>query len=868
MGLALIVNASPCFPADVDTQNKESKHLTSGQDTQPQGLPKEPQKNEQPIEDTNKLINELFEAIQSNNLERVKESIAQGVDVNVRDNSGDTPLRQAIRTDRPSLSLIETLISGGADINAKAGGNGGALLHSAAYWGHKEVVELLIASGADVDVKDLQGQTPLDTALLKGRLEIFELLINNSADGTAILSSIARSGNVKYLELILLNKGADIDAKDNFGLTALHYAVTGIHREIIVMLLEHNASVNAKDNAGRTPLHYASGAAPALAPRSSVGNQISFVDIVELLLDNGVDINDQDNSGWTPLHYAAAALDKGIVGFLIAKGSDLSVVDSRGNTAYSWNRERAAFLARHAIGTPHELISQYNDIAELLRVNNEAYIVAMDGEDSNPGTLEKPFKTIAAALECVGPGNIIYIRGGIYRCENSIRLDKSGAQANPIWLRAYPGEQPILDFSGVRGDSIFVSGAYWHIKGLVIANGSRGVMVWGPGACHNILEQVTTYANGWGGILLRDGAAYNVILNCDSYKNFDPEFDGDTCDGFSAAFFVGQGNIFMGNRSWNNSDDGYDCWRAGKLVRFERCYAWNNGENVWNHPFFFGNANGFKLGRGGGRHVLINCVVWGHSYIGFNLNNNTSGVILRNCTAWSNRTNYSFNWRDFPKEARKNCVFINNMSCNGGRPEGIHREATSQNNSWNTDLNLVLTDNDFLTLDDSQMSAPRNPDGSIPQNNFLRLAPGSAAIDRGVDVGMPFVGPRPDLGAFEYDPNDNSSGYLKMLHQAVRDHDVKQIEQLLAQEEGINDKDWLGYTPLHWAVYFGYSDLIELLISRGADPDIQSDTGRHALEIARAMAYPELEALLRKLGAKAGDVSTDEGLQETKAAEK
>jgi ankyrin repeat protein len=60
---------------------------------------------------------------------------------------------------------------------------------------------------------------------------------------------------------------------------------------------------------------------------------------------------------------------------------------------------------------------------------------------------------------------------------------------------------------------------------------------------------------------------------------------------------------------------------------------------------------------------------------------------------------------------------------------------------------------------------------------------------------------------------------------------------------------------LHWAVYFGYPDLIELLISKGADPDVQSNTGRYALEIARAMAYPELEVLLRKHGAKAGDIN-------------
>ena len=124
------------------------------------------------------------------------------------------------------------------------------------------------------------------------------------------------------------------------------------------------------------------------------------------------------------------------------------------------------------------------------------------------------------------------------------------------------------------------------------------------------------------------------------------------------------------------------------------------------------------------------------------------------------------------------------------------------------------------------------------------------AIDKGADIGMPFVGAKPDLGAFEYDPNQTSEGYIKMLHQAVRDHDIEETNRLLAAGEGINEKDWLGYTPLHWAVYFGYADLIELLISKGADPDIQSDTGRYALEIARAMAYPELEALLREHRAK------------------
>jgi len=649
------------------------------------------------------------------------------------------------------------------------------LLHEASSAGitfmKKLYIANLLSKGADVNAIDEYGLTSLHHAVRKGNKDIVTLLLANGA-------------------------AVDVNVQDVYGLTPLHHAAAAGDKEIVSLLLAHGVVIDAKDNAGRTALHYA-----AEATYMSNDPQEWSVGMIHLLIDAGADINVQDAIGWTPLHHAAARLNKEIVAFLVSKGADLSIVDNRGDTVYSWNRARASFQSRHAMDIPHEIINQYNEIAELLRVNNEAYVVAINGNDSNPGTLDKPFKTIAAALECVGPGNIIYIRGGIYHCEGSIRLDKSGARANPIWLKAYPGEKPIIDFSGVLGDSLFISGAYWHIKGLVIINGQRGVMVWGPGACHNVLDQITTYANGWGGILLRDGAAYNIILNCDSSKNFDPEFNGDTCDGFSAAFLLGQGNFFIGNRSWNNSDDGYDCWKAVSELQFENCYAWDNGENIWDHPFWHGNGNGFKLGQGGGRHVLIDCTAWGHKWgagAGFTLNGNSSGVILRNCSAWGNRTNYEFasDYWESIGGAQEDCVFMNNISLDGERKDAVDREAISQSNNWDPALGVQLTDSDFLSLDDSQMSAPRNPDGSIPQNDFLKLAPGSTAIDKGLDLGIHFVGAGPDLGTFEYDPNETSEGYVKMLHQAVRDHDVEEINNVLTAGAGINDKDWLVPFPV------------------------------------------------------------------------
>jgi len=84
-----------------------------------------------------------------------------------------------------------------------------------------------------------------------------------------------------------------------------------------------------------------------------------------------------------------------------------------------------------------------------------------------------------------------------------------------------------------------------------------------------------------------------------------------------------------------------------------------------------------------------------------------------------------------------------------------------ENNSWN--LNLDLTEDDFESLDDPSMTVtgkdlstipgmlgPRNADGSLPNVDFLKLKEGSRAIDKGENVGLPFAGEAPDLGAFEY----------------------------------------------------------------------------------------------------------------------
>jgi hypothetical protein len=77
--------------------------------------------------------------------------------------------------------------------------------------------------------------------------------------------------------------------------------------------------------------------------------------------------------------------------------------------------------------------------------------------------------------------------------------------------------------------------------------------------------------------------------------------------------------------------------------------------------------------------------------------------------------------------------------------------STSQFNSFTPQSGVVVAGDDFLSITESLLIAPRETDGSLPRNDFLRLKQGSDLIDAGTVLGFPFKGAAPDLGAFETD---------------------------------------------------------------------------------------------------------------------
>ena len=119
----------------------------------------------------------------------------------------------------------------------------------------------------------------------------------------------------------------------------------------------------------------------------------------------------------------------------------------------------------------------------------------------------------------------------------------------------------------------------------------------------------------------------NLILNCDSYGNFDFGGDGENADGFVAKFRgIGTGNVFSGCRSFDNGDDGLDFWQAENGVRSSTLGRSTTAKAaVFNNPAgYLGDGNGIKLGHDSGTHVLENMLVFGNAVNGVDINGNAT----------------------------------------------------------------------------------------------------------------------------------------------------------------------------------------------------------------------------------------------------
>lgn len=363
--------------------------------------------------------------------------------------------------------------------------------------------------------------------------------------------------------------------------------------------------------------------------------------------------------------------------------------------------------------------------------------------DTDTATVHEPIPSIGAAVAAATPGDTVLLHGGTYELAGNVGGENvRGTRRRPIRIAAAPGERPVLDFTGASFGGLRFSNCHWlEIVGLeVVRAPSRGLFV-DRGSANVLIEDVTVresggdrQASGAGVFVL--GSRTVTLRNVVSVDNYDAPSGGRNADGI--AIEDSPGCVLEDCVAAWNSDDGFDLWQTGG-VTLRRCRSFDNGWGPDGEPA--GDGDGFKLGGGteSGDNRAEFCVAFDNRVRGFDDNGATRPVTLLNCTA----RNHSVNFRlvcdfDFEDPTCPPHYLRNNLSDDG--EIRLSPFADSESNSWD------------LGIDDPAFESITRGDP-----RYLHLSADSPAIDVGVDVGLPYTGEAPDLGAFEFDVVDTTA---------------------------------------------------------------------------------------------------------------
>jgi ankyrin repeat protein len=307
--------------------------------------------------------NRILHKVAAWKLDNVIAAIAQrGADIEAKNVQGETPLFVAVHID--STSTVRSLVSAGASLNARDQ-LGNTALHAAVRWGSQGAADALIGAKIDINAYNLYGNTPLHDAVklgLKGTVyfNLQQLLVRRGANleirdkegNTALLVAIAMGNSRSAAHLI--DNGADVNTRNNEGETPLLIAVKNERSDLVKLLIDKNAQIHARnadeespymialktsqrmvlsllekdgrdqtDDEGRSPLDISLLATPPVG-QPQIEEITKWVGAKQLV--------SVDRRGWTPLRYACDLKKWAAARFFTDQGADIFATARDGKT--------------------------------------------------------------------------------------------------------------------------------------------------------------------------------------------------------------------------------------------------------------------------------------------------------------------------------------------------------------------------------------------------------------------------------------------------------------------------------------------------------------------------------------------------------
>lgn len=341
----------------------------------------------------------VMAATHTNRVEAVRALIEAGADINIRDNLLDNPFLYA--SAEGLYEIVKLTIEAGADTRLTNRFGGTALIPACERghveivrelltrtdvdvnhvndlgWTalleaiilsdggprHQEIVQLLMDHGANINIPDGNGVTPLQHARARGFQEIERILLTASATRDVQLIRAAETGDLEAVKR-LVAAGASVHAQDENGKTALVAAAYRNDLPIVDVLIEAGADVNKQDDTKQSAYLIATseGYLELLQRTFKAGADVhskdsyngtgliraadrGHVEIIQELIKTDIEIDHVNNLGWTALLEAIILGDGGarhteVVRLLVEAGADVNLADSNGITPLGHARER------------------------------------------------------------------------------------------------------------------------------------------------------------------------------------------------------------------------------------------------------------------------------------------------------------------------------------------------------------------------------------------------------------------------------------------------------------------------------------------------------------------------------------------------